>query len=158
MNNFKISPISKELADQVRLTMKDRFGKKAEVSVAGEGGYGPCRSCLRQFQPGEKRILFSYAPLQSETPYNEVGPIYIHLDNCENYSGSSFPQEIKAGRISISLSLRCYNNKRRMVDSVLAKNSEVETLITNLFQNPEADVIQVRNSEAGCFITNITRA
>lgn len=159
MANFKIFPIAKELVDSVRLDLKDDFGQQAEVHVAGETGYGPCRSCLRQFKPGEKRILFSYAPLPSMTPYNEVGPIYIHLDHCEHYSDNyQFPQEVKAGRISIPLSLRGYNNERRMIDSVMVGNREVEMVIASLFQNPETDVIQVRNAEAGCYIARITRA
>lgn len=158
MVNFKVIPIAKELVDSVRLNMKDDFGQLAEGYVAGEVSYGPCRSCLKQFKPGEKRILFSYAPLPSKTPYNETGPIYIHLDHCEHYSDNDhFPQEIKAGRIHIPLSLRSYNIERRMIDSEMVSNREVEMVIASLFQNPETEVIQVRNAEAGCFIANITR-
>lgn len=52
MIKFKVSPIANELADSIRLNMKDNLGGKKEVSVAGESGYGPCRSCLK------RKVLF----------------------------------------------------------------------------------------------------
>lgn len=82
--NITYHPIPKNYIDTIRNSMQDGFGHAVEVSFAGETGYGPCRCRLKQFQPGEKRLLFSYAPVNAANPYDEVGPVYIHKD-CSTY-------------------------------------------------------------------------
>jgi hypothetical protein len=112
MMNYSYLPIPKSYIDRIRENMIDDFGHAVEISIAGETGYGPCRCCLKQFKPGEKRLLFSYAPVKGDNPYNEIGPVYIHED-CTPYSETNrFPEEVKKGRLPIHLVLRCYNNQK----------------------------------------------
>ena len=138
--------------------MRDDFGHPVEASVAGEKGYGPCRCCLKQFKPGEKRLLFSYAPVGADSPYDEVGPVYMHED-CLAYSNTNeFPPEVKNGRLPIHLVLRCYNNQRRMILARFIKdNSEAEIIIASLFINTEIEFIHVRNATYQCFIAEVRR-
>ena len=158
MNAFSIEPMAKSLVDNIRRTRRDNYGQKVEVHLAGEGGYGPCRSCLKQFTPDEERILFGYAPHPSKTAYSEVGPVYIHNEVCEHYSDSRrFPTEVVDGRLPIHLSLRAYNSERRMIHAIPVNGDPVESVIAKLFADSETEMIQVRNGAAGCFIANISR-
>ena len=75
MSKFKVLPIKTEVARAIRETMIDQEGHQLFFSVADENGYGPCRSCLKQFASGERRIVFSYSPNAVDHPYNETGPI-----------------------------------------------------------------------------------
>lgn len=151
-------PIQQSYADKLRLTMKDDFGHPLEVSVAGATGYGPCRCCLKQFNPGEKRLLFSYAPVGANHPYNEVGPVYIH-EQCMAYApDSGFPADVKNGRLHISLVLRCYDTNRRMIMARFVKdNNEVENIIASLFADPAIHFIHIRNAVYQCFIAEARR-
>lgn len=156
--NFYYLPISQTLVDKIRNNMQDDFGHKVEASIAGETGYGPCRCCLKQFRPGEKRLLFSYAPVGADHPYNEVGPVYIH-ENCLAYKETNkFPEEVKNGRLPIRLVLRCYNEQRRMVLAVFIKdNNEVESIIAGMFNDPQTAFIHIRNATYQCFIAEVRR-
>lgn len=158
MGNFRYFSIPMEYIGKIRKEMKDDFGHQVEVHIAGETGYGPCRCCLKQFNPGEKRLLFSYAPVGANNPYNEVGPVYIH-EHCLPYATPyEFPVEVKRGRLPIPLVLRCYSNERRMIDAVQVKDTnEVEVLIKGLFGRPEIEFIHIRNAEAQCFIAQVER-
>jgi len=98
MSKFKVLPIKTEVARAIRETMIDQEGHQLFFSVADENGYGPCRSCLKQFASGERRIVFSYSPNAVDHPYNETGPIYIHAEACEPYQNTgAFPPGIPAG-------------------------------------------------------------
>jgi hypothetical protein len=158
MNNLRYLSIPMDYIEKIRNEMRDDFGHKVESSIAGEKGYGPCRCCLKQFQPGEKRLLFSYAPVKSSNPYNEVGPVFIH-DSCLPYAATDeFPADVKHGRLHIPLVLRCYNNERRMIGAFPVKdNDEIEILIKELFERPEIKFIHIRNAEAQCFIAGVEK-
>jgi hypothetical protein len=156
--NITYNSIPKTYTDKIRQSMHDDFGHPVEVSIAGETGYGPCRCCLKQFQPGEKRLLFSYAPVNAANPYNEVGPVYIHED-CSTYRDSStFPPEVKNGRLPIRLVLRCYNGERKMrLARFIKDNNDTEKIIRELFTDPLIEFIHIRNAVYQCFIAEVRR-
>lgn len=155
---FNYLSIPQRYIDGIRHGMKDDFNHTVEVSVAGESGYGPCRCCLKQFRVGEKRLLFSYAPVGSDNPYNEVGPVYIH-ENCAGYSETDkFPEELKNGRLPIRLVLRCYNKERRMILARFVRdNAEVENDIALLFNDPQVEFIHIRNATYQCYIAEVRK-
>jgi hypothetical protein len=138
--------------------MQDDLGHPVEVSIAEAGGYGPCRCCLKQFKEGEKRLLFSYAPVRGDHPYNEIGPVFIHEDCLAYNETSRFPEEIKNGSRPIHLVLRCYNKEKRMILARFVKdNREVENNIETLFTNPQTAFIHIRNATYQCFIAEVRR-
>jgi hypothetical protein len=151
-------PISDGYIKKIRETRRDAYNHDVETSIAGETGYGPCRCCLKQFIPGEKRLLFSFAPLSSDNPYNEIGPVYIH-EKCTPYDQvNNFPPEVKKGRIPFHLVLRCYNKEKRMIYAHYVKdNNSVEDEISHLFQKPGVELIHIRNSTYQCFIAEVRR-
>lgn len=160
MQQFHYHPISAAYAQKIRTAQQDDFGHLIENQPASKNGYGPCRCCLRQTQPGEARVLFSYAPVGSDNAYNEVGPVFIHAHACEPYADAHvFPPEVKAGRLPIPLVLRAYSAGRRMINAVRVEdNQHVEALLEKLFEHPAVEFVHVRNAEAQCFICAVTRA
>src|ERR1700737_3714600 len=105
MSEFRVLSIPNDVARRVRETRLGDFGHRLSVSGATENDTGPCRSCLRVFLPGEGRLLFSYAPNECDHPYNEIGPIYIHEEECKPYKDHEFfPPELRRRRLLV---LRC---------------------------------------------------
>ena len=105
------------------------------------------------------RILFSYSPNESDHPYNEIGPVYIHEDECAAYDElDRFPSEVKNDRVNFPLTLRCYDKERRMIHAELVGERDVEELIEKLFADRDIEFIHARNAAYGCFITRIERA
>jgi Protein of unknown function (DUF1203). len=156
MTTFRVFPIPHSVAARIRKDKIDDFGHRTPVSNATETDNGPCRSCLALFAPGEQRILFSYAPNQHDHPYNEVGPIYVHAQECRPYTAyEKFPAELRKRR---PLVLRCYADDGIMVGGELVGDRAVEDVIVNLFENTEVKFLHARTATVGCYIARIERA
>ena len=156
MSNFRVFPISNSVAVRIRKDKIDDFGHRLPVSAATETDNGPCRICLTLFAPGEQRILFSYAPNQHDHPYNEVGPVYIHEQECRPYTEhEKFPAELRKRR---PLVLRCYAADGIMVGGELVGDRAVEDVIASLFENNEVKFLHARTATVGCYIARIERA
>jgi len=156
MSNFSVFPLPISVAVRIRETRLDDFGHRLSVSVATENDTGPCRSCLTVFAPGEGRLLFSYAPNQYDHPYNEIGPVFIHEQECQPYADhESFPPELRTRR---PLTLRCYDGDGLMIGAELVGDRAVEQVIESLFENPEVRYLHARTASVGCYIARIERA
>ncbi|HVV55064.1 MAG TPA: DUF1203 domain-containing protein [Mucilaginibacter sp.] len=158
MNNFKIVPLPKELAQRIRETRQDDFGHQVIEQVAT--GSGPCRVSLRPFEKGvDKRLLFTHSPFDIDNPYCQPGPVFINADDVEEYSDIyRFPPEIKANKTSFPLSLIGYNKEQMMVLSRLVGDNDVDEMITEIFEtNNHVEYLHARNSQACCYICRIER-
>ncbi|MEO6393920.1 MAG: DUF1203 domain-containing protein [Pyrinomonadaceae bacterium] len=159
MSKFRVRPIKPEIAQAIRETMLDEAGHQLVISIATENGYGPCRSCLKQFTAGEQRILFTYRPNPVDHPYDESGPVIIHAEPCEPYQTTeTFPPEVENGRIKFPLVFRTYDAQGRMIGGQPQNGEPASAVIETLFQNDQVAVVQVRNGLVGCFVAQIDRA
>ncbi len=158
MSTFKVLPIKRELAQEIREKMVDQDGHRLSVAIGTEKGYGPCRSCLKQFVAGEERILFSYSPNPVDNPYHETGPIFIHAEECEAYQETNaFPSEVENGRIKFPLAFRAYNKNGVMINAVLPNGESASQTIDSLFANDNVAFAHVRNAQFGCYIAHVDR-
>ena len=156
MSTFKVFPIPDAVTKRIRDTRIDDFGHRLSVSVATENDSGPCRSCLTVFVPGDRRLLFSYAPNQCDHPYNEIGPVYIHENQCKPYTDhESFPPELRTRRPIV---LRSYDDERNLVGGEFVGDRAVEDVIATLFESREVDYLHARTATVGCYIARIERA
>jgi hypothetical protein len=156
MNAYRVIAISDDLARKVRTTLKTPgYGHPAHVEVAS--GYGPCRACLRKFREGEEdRILFTYDPFHGLDPYPSPGPVFIHREDCPEYTGESFPEELR----DLPLTLEAYGPDRWIVARERVEGGDegdVDAAIGRLLAREEVGYIHVRNTEAGCYIARVER-
>ena len=159
MNQFKIVPLSKVYATEIRKNMIDDFGHSVILQTAT--GLGPCRVSLKPFVPGkDQRMLFSHSPFKIDNPYNQPGPIFIHANEVEEYSDiHRFPPEIKADKDHFKLTLIGYDLSQMMVYTRLVGDDDVDELIGRIFErHPEIDYLHARSAIAGCFVCKIERA
>jgi len=158
MRKFKIVPLSKEYAAQIRSTGKDVFGHSLVEQLAT--GLGPCRVSLKPFKKGiDKRLLISHSPFGINNAYNQPGPVFINKEEVEEYTDIyRFPPEIKANKESFPLSLIGYSEDQLMIFTQLVGNDDVDELIARIFtQRPEVAYLHARNSKACCYICKIER-
>lgn len=158
MYPFKIVPVSHKFSAKIKRNKKDTFGNRIIEQVAT--GVGPCRVSLKPFVPGkDHRILFSYSPFEIENPYNQIGPIFIHKKDVEEYSDiHRFPAEIKADKKNFPLTIIGYDRKQIMNFTRRVGEDDVDELISDIFQKyPEVQFLHARNSEACCYICKIER-
>ena len=159
MKQFKIVPLSKEYAKQIREAGMDDFGHPVTEQVAT--GRGPCRVSLKPFAVGtDMRLLLSHSPFSIDNAFNQPGPIFINKKDVEPYSDIyRFPPEIKADKEHFHLTLIGYDALQMMVVSQLVGDDDVDELIIKIFeQYPEIEYLHARSAEACCYICRIERA
>src|SRR5690349_1964262 len=154
MHTFRIVPISSDIVDLVRKTLKSPgYGHPAHTEVAT--GYGPCRHCLKDFQVGEEqRILFTYDAFYGVEKLPLPGPVFIHADACNRYDESSgFPADARSHR----LTFHAYGANRSLLAEQFVEDGKIEPVIDSLLTRKDVLYLQVRDTEAGCYDFRIER-
>ena len=152
-NNFQVRPLSPEMADAARKTRLDRFGNA--LAVMRDGNPHQCRVCLTMSQPDEGVILLAHRPFESNQPYAETGPIFVHEQPCQAYNDKLvYPPEFPRSAVV----LRAYSSDDRILDAQAVGERGVETVIAELFANPAIAYLHARNLGYGCFMFRIDRA
>lgn len=146
-------PVPRALLARVRATGQDDFGNRVEPRTR-EGGL-PLRCCLRLSRDGERLLLIAHRPATLGGPYAEVGPVFIHAEDCGGYrSTDTFPPEFR-DRQAV---LRPYDADGLLLDGCLAEPGQSERLVHELLADPAVDYVHVRNVVAGCWNFTVRRA
>ncbi len=147
---LRYPPIPHEIAREARRTRADRFGHALHVTKE----MAPCRLCLRISKQPEGLILLSYQPLRDTSPYAEIGPIFIHADECEPYARpESFPEDF-APR---SLVLRAYGLRGEIAGAVVARPGQAPQRAAEFLSDPSVAEVHVRHDSYTCFDFKIVR-
>jgi hypothetical protein len=140
---------------KIRASGRDDFGHDLRKLVASGGE--PLRCCLRDATSGERLALLSWQPLTEapDSPYAEIGPIFIHAEQCPGAPTSgSYPEGFRERRQL----LRSYRADGDMLDYEITEGADAESAIEKLLADPAAAVIHSRNVLAGCFMFTIRPA
>jgi hypothetical protein len=154
MSSFHAVGIPTEVADSVRATMKSpKYGFPAHKEIAT--GRAPCRHCLELVERNEEElILFTMDAFHGLDVPPSPGPVYIHAERCDSYEGWNGIPEIYRGRL---LTLEAFGADRKLIAEVRVSDSEEVKIAQELFGNSEVKYIQVRSTEAGCFLFRLER-
>lgn len=155
MSSYRVVAIPSEVAEQVRSTRKSpNYGFPAHLEVAA--GRAPCRHCLKLIRKDEEELLlFTYDPFRvlGEPPL--PGPVYIHAAACPRHPESNvIPAEYR-GRL---LTLEGYGEHRAMVKEIRVSDGAEEGAAEGLFSDANIRYVNVRSTEAGCFLFRLERS
>ena len=150
---FAVRALPQEAATYVREHGRDPvWGHPALTEVAT--GFGPCRLCLRRFREGEeRRMLFTHDTYAGAADFPQPGPVYIHADECVRYDGEGFPHDLR----TLELTFEGVATGPRAVALERTRGDGVEAAIGRLLELPDVDFVNVRNTEAGCFVARLDR-
>jgi hypothetical protein len=154
---FRVQALPAHDLTRIRSTGFDDFGHALRVSVVHEEPGTPLRCCLREAHAGERVALISWRPLREapDSVYAEVGPVFVHADDCPGYEAEGCYPEGFRHRAQV---LRTYSAAGDMLDAVITEGTSAEDAIAGLLTNPEAVVVHSRNVTAGCFMFAVYRA
>jgi len=154
MSSFHAIAIPTEVADSVRATMKSpKYGFPAHREVAA--GRAPCRHCLDIIRLQEEElILFTMDAFHGLNVPPSPGPVYIHAKECARFGESSGIPDAYRGRL---LTLEAFGADRKLIAEVRAANSQEKSLAEELFIDSDVKYIQVRSTEAGCYLFRLER-
>jgi hypothetical protein len=151
---FHVQALPPERLERIRQTGRDDGGNPGLRRVTAEGGE-PLRCCLRVAAANEALVLIAYRPFETQGPYAETGPVFVHAEKCEGYKRPEcYPDDFR-GRQQV---FRCYNAQGDIIGGRLAEAGDSpEELIRELFSDPAVDRIHTRNVVYGCYMLEIRR-
>jgi hypothetical protein len=154
MSSFRVVAIASEVAEQVRNTGKSpNYGFPAHREVAA--GRAPCRHCLRLIRKGEEELLlFTYDPFRELGEPPLPGPVYIHANKCPRHPESEVIPEEYRGRL---LTLEGYGDGRALVKEIRVRDGQEQRAAEELFTEAGIRYVNVRSTEAGCFLFRLER-
>jgi Protein of unknown function (DUF1203) len=154
MSSFHAVAIPTDVANSVRSTMKSpKYGFPAHKEVAA--GRAPCRQCLQLVKINEEEaILFTMDAFQGMNVPPSPGPVYIHAEHCDRYDATEGIPELYRDRL---LTLEAFGENRTLFAEARAQNGNEQSLAEKLFTDPRVEYINVRSTEAGCFLFRLER-
>jgi hypothetical protein len=155
MSSYRVVAIPSEVAEQVRTTDKSPncgFPAHREVAV----GRAPCRHCLKLIQKHEEELLlFTYDPFRGLGEPPLPGPVYIHATKCPRHPESDVIPEEYRGWL---LTLEGYGENRELVKEIRVRDGAEERAAEQLFTDATIRYVNVRSTEAGCFLFRLERS
>lgn len=150
---FAVRGIAEDTARHVRDHGVDPIWGHAAVTQPATG-FGPCRLCLRTFREGEEhRILFTHDTYAGVSEFRQPGPVFIHAEECEPYDGHGFLPALG----ELELTFEAVAAGPRVVELERTTGARAEPTLARLLDLPEVDYVNVRNTEAGCFVARVER-
>jgi hypothetical protein len=153
MTAIAVTGIPEDVARHVRDRGTDPIWGHAAVTQPATG-FGPCRLCLRTFREGEGlRILFTHDTYAGVSEFPQPGPVFIHADACDPYDGNGFPPTLR----ELELTFEAVAAGPRVIQLERTTGADAERALTHLLELPDVDYVNVRNTEAGCFVARVER-
>jgi Protein of unknown function (DUF1203) len=154
MSSFRVVAIPSEVAEQVRTTGKSpNYGFPAHREVAA--GRAPCRHCLKLIRKDrEELLLFTYDPFRELGEPPLPGPVYIHATECPRHPENDVIPDEYRGRL---LTLEGYGENRAFVGEIRVRDGAEERAAEQLFEEEKIRYVNVRSTEAGCFLFRLER-
>ncbi len=147
---FRLLPMPAEVLEDARAGLPDAWGR-APVPVTAGGGE-PVRCCRTDAGAGEELLLVAFRPPlpRDDSPYEEVGAVYVHAVTCAGPGPSAgYPADWR-GRPQV---LRAYDERgwihpaTRVHDGTHAERELAEVLAT-----PGVVEVHSRNVAYGCWM------
>jgi hypothetical protein len=155
-NNLRFVALGTALAHAWRGGTADANGQSPERMVS-DGGGNPCRHCLDDIDEGHAMLVLAHRPFPAPQPYAELGPIFLHADDCPRYREMAGVPAMFRRREAILL--RGYGADDRIVygtGKVIA-TAEIESAARRLFERPEVAYIHLRSASNNCYQCRIER-
>jgi hypothetical protein len=151
ITTYAVHALPAALLDEVRSGGVDASGAPVEHVVAGGGE--PLRCCLRDARPAEELLLFGYRPPTPRGPYQEIGPVFAHAEQCEGWRGPVYP----ADWLSRPQVLRAYDERGWIHPATTVHDgSDPEAALAAVLAAPGVVEVHSRNIAYGCYMFAVT--
>jgi Protein of unknown function (DUF1203) len=150
---MNIIPLDSGIAAEMRDGDRDAYSNPLQPEIQHQYG-NPCRHCLRRAHPGESLVLFSYSPFERQTPYKEVGPVFVHADGCERYANAG---ELPEDFLNRPIVLRAYDDEQRIATVAVVVDGSTKSRAEQLLADPSIAYLHARSFTHGCYLFRIER-
>jgi hypothetical protein len=147
--------IPTEHVSQLRAGGLDANGQPA-LRRTSCGIANPCRHCLQLIPHGASKLVLAYRPFDEPQPYAEVGPIFLHADECPSYEADALP--VWFGYLTPAV-IRGYGFDHwiKYETGAVVAGSELDATCKKILTDPEVAYVHIR-SKFNCFQCRVDRA
>lgn len=150
-------PLESEIVAGFRDGEPDANGQIPERTVS-TGGSTPCRHCLDNVKQEEGLLVLAHRPFPNPQPYAEVGPIFLHADECPRHS-------VEAGMPAMfrewgQVMVRGYGADDRIVYGTgsIVRSGDLDTVCDALLDRKDVAYLHLRSAKTGCFQCRVERS
>jgi hypothetical protein len=120
-----------------------------------QGLANPCRHCLQLIAPGRPMLVLAYRPFAQAQPYAEVGPIFLHADECPGYEADTLPAWF--AHLSPAV-IRGYgaDDWIKYETGAVVAGSELTEACRKILADPDVAYVHIR-SKFNCFQCRVDR-
>ena len=135
----------------------DANGQPPERRISDGDGV-PCRHCLGYVEAGAPYLVLAYRPFPAPQPYAEIGPVFLHAEECPAYDpAQGLPprhRQSKSQQI-----LRGYGLDHRIVygTGVVVSPEAIEREAAAILSRDEVAYVHMRSATNNCFTLRIDR-
>jgi len=153
---LQVSAISPVRLESVRSAGEDGHGNRLyPFAAVGEGE--PLRCCLRYAEGGESILLMSYAPFEHPSVWREVGPIYVHAEQCDGYQTEErLPDQLATGP-RVLRTYRADGSMNYEHNTVVSGEAELKPVIERLLAEVDVATVHIRTLAPQCFLYTVSR-
>ncbi len=90
MSKLRVRGIASDFVNLIRRDGPDAHGQPA-LRTRAQGLGNPCRHCLQLIAEGDEMRVLAHRPFDRAQPYAEVGPIFLHQQDCPAYDSEQLP-------------------------------------------------------------------
>lgn len=156
MTTYLLEAIDPSELASLRAHGVDAHGNAVPVFESAEGGE-QLRCCLTLSRSGERVATIAHAPLRVPGPYREVGPVFMHADECV---GHPAVPEVPDWFADAPRVLRAYTpagTMHHLAHRVVGTGQSTADALADMFDDPAVAEVHVSNLIAQCFIARAVR-
>lgn len=150
MTNLRFIALDSDTVRALQAGAADANDQEPEHQVS-DGGGNPCRHCLADIAEGAPFLVLAHRPFPAAQPYAEVGPIFLHAEDCPRYDETAGPPAMFTEREAVLI--RGYGKDDRIVygSGQVVPTEEIEASAAKLLQLPEIIYLHVRSASNNCY-------
>jgi len=155
-NGLRFLALDSATVQALRQGSPDANGQ-APARQLSDGGGNPCRHCLDDIAEGDPFLVLAHRPFPAPQPYAELGPIFLHAEDCPRYDEAAGVPAMFLRREAILL--RGYGADDRIVYGTgkVIPTADIAPLAADLLQRPEIAYLHLRSASNNCYQCRIER-
>ena len=152
---MRFKPLDPEAVAAALRGDPDANGQPPERGVS-DGSGNPCRCCLRFIDEGDPMLILAARPFGSMHPYAELGPVFLHADGCETWSGEGVPPVLTA---SPDYLMRGYDASERIVYGTgsIVPADDITIRADVLLSDERIAFVDIRSARNNCWQARVVR-
>jgi hypothetical protein len=156
VTDLRFLALDSKIVHGLRHGASDANGQAPE-RLTSDGNGNPCRHCLDDIAGGAPMLVLAHRPFPAPQPYAELGPIFIHAEDCPRYDEDAGVPAMFLRREAILL--RGYGADDRIVYGTgkVIPTEDIAPMARHLFERDEIAYLHLRSASNNCYQCRIER-